>query len=546
MTSYTGTARLIRLALRRDRVQLPIWIVSNVILLAVTIPSTNQRYPTEADRIQVLRTAVDTPTLIVFRAAPTGSSTGTMAMFQILAGLAVVAAFMSTLAVVRHTRQNEETGRAEMLGATVIGRHAALTAALAVTAGANAVLAVLLGFTLLGNGEAAAGSFAAGAAVGLTGMAFAAVAAGAAQITQSARAANGIAAVVVGAAYVVRGAGDALGEVQANGYTMVSAWPTWLSPIGWTTEVRPFAGDRWWVLALPLALIAAGIGTAFALTLRRDVGMGMVAARPGPAAAVPRLLSPLGLAWRLQRGTLYGWAVAVTLTGLCVGSLGNSFAKDLTGDDLPEGATNTINSLSSGDDGNLVDSFNAAMMAFMGAMAAGYAVQALLRLRNEEAGGAAEAVLATATGRLRWVGGHLVVAVAGGLILLVLAGGSMGLVYGLSGGDGGGEFGELMGAALVQLAPTLILAGFAVAAFGLVPRLAVGLAWAGLAVSLVLGQLGELLNLPQAVRDLSPFSHVPALPAAEVTATPLVVLSAVALALGAVGMVVFRRRDLAL
>ncbi|MBC6463496.1 anibiotic ABC transporter, partial [Actinomadura sp. HBU206391] len=360
MTSYTGTARLIRLALRRDRVQLPIWIVSNVILLAVTIPSTNQRYPTEADRIQVLRTAVDTPTLIVFRAAPTGSSTGTMAMFQILAGLAVVAAFMSTLAVVRHTRQNEETGRAEMLGATVIGRHAALTAALAVTAGANAVLAVLLGFTLLGNGEAAAGSFAAGAAVGLTGMAFAAVAAGAAQITQSARAANGIAAVVVGAAYVVRGAGDALGEVQANGYTMVSAWPTWLSPIGWTTEVRPFAGDRWWVLALPLALIAAGIGTAFALTLRRDVGMGMVAARPGPAAAVPRLLSPLGLAWRLQRGTLYGWAVAVTLTGLCVGSLGNSFAKDLTGDDLPEGATNTINSLSSGDDGNLVDSFNAA------------------------------------------------------------------------------------------------------------------------------------------------------------------------------------------
>ncbi|GAA2072466.1 ABC transporter permease [Actinomadura alba] len=543
MTAFTGTARLTRLALRRDRVQLPIWILSGVALLAATVSSTNQRYPSDADRIEVLRTAVDSPTLLMFRAAPTGSSTGTMAMFQILAFLAVVAGLMSTLAVVRHTRQNEETGRAEMLGATVVGRHAILTAALIVTVIANAVLSVLLGFTLVGNGEPASGSFAAAAAVGATGIAFAAIAAIAAQITQTSRAANGIAAAAIGAAYVVRGAGDALGEVQANGYTMVSAWPSWLSPIGWATEVRPFAGDRWLVLALPLALFAAGTGIAFALTVRRDSGVGMIPARPGPTRAAPRLLGPLGLAWRLQRGTLYGWAVTITLTGLTVGSLGNS----LTGDNaLPEGAANTINSLSGGDDGNLIDSLNTAMMGFMGMMAAGYAVQALLRLRSEEAGGPAEAVLATATGRSRWLGAHLTIAVAGALALLLLAGVSMGLVYGLSGDDLGGELAKLTGAALVQLPPALILAGFAVAAFGLLPRLTIGLAWAALAVSLILGQLGELFELPQVVRDLSPFSHVPALPAGELTVTPLVALAAIALTLGAVGMALFRRRDLAL
>jgi ABC-2 type transport system permease protein len=547
MTAFTGTARLTRLALRRDRVQLPIWILSGTILMAVTVSSTNQRYPSVADRISVLRTAVDSPTLLIFRTAPTGSSTGTMLMFQVLTSVAVLAGLMSTLAVVRHTRQNEETGRTEMLGATVVGRHAVLTAALTVAVAADTVLAVLLGLTLIGNGESAAGSFAAGAAVGATGVAFAAVAAVAAQVTQTSRAANGIAAAAVGAAYLVRGFGDALGEVQANGYTMVSAWPSWLSPIGWTTEVRPFAGDRWWVLSLPLGLFAAGIALAFALTVHRDVGMGMIAARPGPTAAAPRLLSPLGLAWRLQRGTLYGWAVAVTLSGLVVGSLGNSFAKELADDKgLPKGAANTINSLSGGDDGNLVDSFNTAMMAFIGAMAAGYAVQALLRLRTEEAGGPAEAVLATATGRLRWLGGHLIVAVAGALVLLVLAGASMGLMYGLGGDDAGGRPADLMGAALVQLPPAVILAGFVVAVFGLLPRLAIGLAWAALAVSLVFGQLGELLNLPQEVRDISPFSHVPALPAAEATATPLVILTVVALALGAAGMVLFRRRDLML
>ena len=56
--------------------------------------------------------------------------------------LAVLAALMSALAVVRHTRQNEETGRAELVGAAVVGRYAGLAAALIVTVGANIVLAV--------------------------------------------------------------------------------------------------------------------------------------------------------------------------------------------------------------------------------------------------------------------------------------------------------------------------------------------------------------------------------------------------------------------
>jgi ABC-2 type transport system permease protein len=54
-----------------------------------------------------------------------------------------------------------------------------------------------------------------------------------------------------------------------------------------------------------------------------------------------------------------------------------------------------------------------------------------------------------------------------------------------------------------------------------------------------------LLSLPGWVLGVSPFKHVPQLPAAGFTVAPLVWLAAVAAALTALGMVAFRRRDLA-
>ena len=41
-----------------------------------------------------------------------------------------------SLTVIRNTREEEETGRRELLGSTVMGRHASLTAALLVASGA--------------------------------------------------------------------------------------------------------------------------------------------------------------------------------------------------------------------------------------------------------------------------------------------------------------------------------------------------------------------------------------------------------------------------
>jgi polyether ionophore transport system permease protein len=95
----------------------------------------------------------------------------------------------------------------------------------------------------------------------------------------------------------------------------------------------------------------------------------------------------------------------------------------------------------------------------------------------------------------------------------------------------------------VALAPAIwVLVGVAVALFGLAPR-AVTAAWGTLGACYLLAFLGPLLGLPDWVMDLSPFTHVPLLPAASFDAGPLLALTAVAAAFVFVGLAGFRRRN---
>jgi ABC-2 type transport system permease protein len=101
----------------------------------------------------------------------------------------------------------------------------------------------------------------------------------------------------------------------------------------------------------------------------------------------------------------------------------------------------------------------------------------------------------------------------------------------------------VLAGALVQLPAVWLLAGLTVAAFGLLPRLAATVGWVALSVCLLLGQVGALLRLSQAVLDVSPFTHIPRVPGAPVPMTPLLLLTALAAALVALGLAAFHRRD---
>ncbi|HWE89490.1 MAG TPA: ABC transporter permease [Pseudonocardiaceae bacterium] len=533
--SLTGAGALARFGFRRDRIMLPLWLY----LLAATVLGTawsfQQLYRTPA-QIAAFAAGITGNAAVISITGPAYdlTSLGSLVMWRVGTWAGAFTGLMSLLLVLRHTRAEEEAGRLELVGSTVVGRHAALTAGLVIAGAANVLIGAVNAVGLIAFGLPVVGSLALGLSMCLTGWVFAALAALAAQLTESAGAARGLAASVLGVAFLLRAAGDA-------GATGGLGWLSWISPLGWGPRLRPFADERWWVLAIPLlATLVLTVG-AYALISRRDFGAGLLASRPGPAVAARSLASPLALAWRLHRGALIGWTTGFAVFGAVIGNLAPSIAGMLRSS--PQTATIMARL---GGQGGLTDLFLSAMFGLFGLVSSAYAVQATLRLRTEESGQRTEPLLATGVGRIRWAASHVVLALAGTAVLLLAAGLTAGLVEGAHDGTVGHTLGRVLTAALVQVPAAWVLAGVGVLLFGVLPRFAVA-SWAAVVIVVLLGELGSTLRLPQAVLDVSPFTHVPKLPGGAVTGTQmvgLVTVIIVAAVLTVVGLVGFRRRDI--
>ncbi|WP_406137817.1 ABC transporter permease [Streptomyces sp. NBC_01089] len=517
-----GTGALLRLALRRDRLMMPLWILLLGGSFASVARSITSLYGTAAERAALAHSMNGDGLLRALYGPVFSDSAGGLTAWRMSGFGAALAAVMSLVIVVRHTRDEEETGRQELLSSAGVGRRAPLTAALLAAAAANAGLAGVTAAGLAASGEPAGGSVALALSVAATGMLFACTAALAAQLTESARAAKAIGAAAVGGAYVLKAAGDAASDAG-------SSVLTWLSPVGWAENVRPYAAERWWVLLLPAAAVAAQGALAYTLAARRDLGMSFLPARPGPARG--RMATAGALALRLQRGSLYGWAAGFLVSGVVFGGIADG-AGDLVGDNA--GAREIFERM--GGHSGLTEAFLAAMTGVLGTVAALYVVASVLRLHGEETGVRAEPLLAGAVGRLRWAAGHLAVAF-GGSAAVVLAGGA-GLALGY-----GRDPARVIGAALAQLPAVWVFGGLAVLLYGAAPKAAPA-AWAVAGLALSLDWLGPALNLPQPVLGLSPFGHLAKLPGAEMAWPPVAVLLLLTAALVTAGLAALRRRDM--
>jgi ABC-2 type transport system permease protein len=525
MTTLAGAWTLTRFAARRERVRVPVYLFLMLATVASTASQSDSLYKTVAERADYARTVDGNPGLIALVGRPYDLMTvGGDTAWQ-LGGLgAIVAGLMSMFILGRHTRGEEQTGRSELVRAAAVGRHAPIAAGLVVVTVVNLLLAALVALVMIGADEPAAGSIALGASLGAAGLFFAGVAAVALQVNQSTGGAYGLVGAVLGGSYLLRAAGD-VGDGTLS----------WLSPVGWVQAVRPYADERWWPLLLLLAGGALLIVAAFALLARRDDGAGLVAPRPGPARASGALTQPVGLAARLLRGALIGWGFGLFLAGVSVGLVGQD-VEGLLGDSAE------VDKLYRQTTGSLADNYLAVSLSSMALIGTAFALQAVLRMRSEETSGRAEPLLATALARPRWAVAHLAVAVGGSLLILAALGLGAGIADAFS-SDDAGRVPVLLGSA-VALAPAVwVLAGAALALVGLVPRAAVG-AWGVLGGCFLLLYLGPLLSLPDWVMDLSPYTHVPLLPAADFDVVPLLVLTAIAVVFAVVGTVGLRRRDI--
>ena len=531
-SSLTGSQALAKLALRRDRIMLPAWVYVVVIGVCANAYTFNRLYTTESSRAALVASGESNPALLFLYGRLNGTSVGALTAWRYGVWGALFAALMSVFIVIRHTRADEEAGRLELIGSARVGRQAPLVSALTVATLANVVLTALLCVLLPLIGLPFTGSAALALAIGTCGLAFTGISAVAAQLTSGARAARGLVFGVLGASFLARAVGDSAG---AGG----PAWLTWVLPLGWTETLRPFAGERWWVLALPLAVFAAGTWLAFVLAERRDHGAGLLPDRPGRPAATSLLRGPFSLAWRLQWPALAGWAAGFAFIFAVSGAAGKGIGSLVgTSGTLRDEFTRL------GGQAAIVTAYLAALMLLAGLVAAAYGVSAVLRLHAEETEGRAEPELAAAVGRVRWGLSHMLVALTGTALLLAVAGVAAGLGYGLPAGGMGNEMARMLGAGLAQLPAALVIVGIAAAAFSMVPGASVAVGWTAVGLAVLLNIFGQVLQLSHWVLDISPFTHVPRLPGGTVSASPLLWLSLIALALGTAGLAALRRRDI--
>ena len=231
---------------------------------------------------------------------------------------------------------------------------------------------------------------------------------------------------------------------------------------------------------------------------------------------------------------LVTWTVAMAVMGLVLGAIAPQIGDLL---DSPS-ARSMMERL--GGVGALQDTLLAAELSVVAVVVSCFAITVVGHGATDENDGRTEQVLATATSRSYSFVATLLVALVGSTWLLLVTGAAVAVGYGAA----GSSFGELVSSALAQAPAVWLVTALAAVCFALRSTWTY-VAWGLLIAFVTLGQVGELLQLPERVIDLSPFKHVPTMPVEDFAPGPELALTLLAVVLAAGAWLRYRSRDIA-
>ncbi|MCL2529411.1 MAG: ABC transporter permease [Coriobacteriia bacterium] len=518
-----------RFILERERIISAIWIVA----MAASAVGFAAMYPSlfsTSTELSGMAQTMNTPAMVALMGPVYGldSLTTAMVMAQTcLIWFAIASAIMNIFFVNRYTRADEELGRLEMFRALPMGRLANIAATLFCVLLLNVLIASLTMAGLLAiniGGTSIHGAFAYSFAIGAIGFSFAGITLLLAQLVSSSRGVLGAAFALFGLFYIIR----AWGDMQGND-------ASYLSPIGLGLKVSAFYDNNLWLLAVLFGIAILITIVAGVVYVKRDLGAGVIPAKPGRKHASPLLKSPFGLAWRLTRGAVAAWAIAAVVAGAVYGSIVGELQSFLSNNAM-------MQQMVQGSDGgnSLVNDYITMLFSIMALLAAVPVINAAMKIHSEEKHGRIEQVYATATSRIGLYAGFIVIALLQSVLFMVLS--TLGM-YASGYSTGLLVLTDLFKASLVYLPALWVMLGVSVALVGLLPRLSVAI-WVVYAYSFVIIYFGRMFKLPDWATNISPFGSVPQLPVADFNAVPLAVLAAIAVALTLVGLAAYRLRDL--
>jgi ABC-2 type transport system permease protein len=542
-SSTHNITRLMAFMLRCDRLWLPLWILACLMLATVFAPMLPSMIGSAQD-IAILREAMSNPAMVAMCGIIYGESYtyGVMYAQFMLVFSALLVAAMNILFVVRHTRKDEEEGRLEMLVALPVGKNANLLATLTLSFAGNLLIALISGTIIAAFGVEGMGAFGSllfGAALGVSGFIFAAITALITQVAASSRATLGIAFALLGATYLLRAVGDvAAGNVSVDAGVDAELFAL-ISPFGLIERCHLFVDNHSWPLLVLFAASLVLAALAFILNAWRDSGAGLIAPCAGRAHASALLRGPWSLAWRLVRGTLIAWVLIVFIIAVAYGSVFGDMSLFYESNDLYRLMIGTAGVSGAAD---LMDPVVALLMLIMAVISAVPVVLVVVRLKSEEKRKRLELFYSGAVSRVYTLGGYALIALLLAFVLQLTTALGMWAAAWMS-MDNPITLGLMLKTALNYLPAVLFMVGLAVFLVGALPQATV-LTWLLLAYTFFAVYMGSLLGLPEWTTKLTPFGILPRYPVDDFEPTLAGVLCIVAIALAAIGLVAYRRRDL--
>ena len=528
--------------LRRERIISTVWILALVLFSTALVPAMDSMF-SEPGAKQQFAESFNNPVMIAMMGPVYGLdnyTSGAMYSNMMLLWVVIAVAVMNIFLIVRHTRADEERGRAEVIRSLPTGRLAVVNAAMITAVAVNAVLAVLLGLGLSAarvESMGFSGCMLYGLTVGASGLVFAAITAIFSQLSSNRSGASGLSFLALGVFYMIRAAGD----MQGSGFLSC------LSPLGLAQRPQVFVENHIWPVLVLLPEVIVFSAVAYALNSIRDIDQGFIHARPGRREAPGRLLSPFGLAFRLQRNTLIIWIVVMFALAASYGAV-IADIPDFVGYSpeylqvigIPAAIVETMSGAEKAQ--IIIDYFGVFVTTMMTLICIVPVLNAALKVRSEEREGRTEQIHALPVTRLKLMTGFLILTFAASILIQFAT--ALGLYSATSMlVSSPFTFGGLMKSYSVYLPAIWLMAGFAVLFTGLFPK-AMGVVWGYFGFVFLVSFLGGMPDLiPEPLQLISPMKHIPRLPLDEVSFAPLIILTVIAVALTAAGLFFYKRRD---
>ncbi len=517
---------LTRLIFRRDRLRNLLWLIGMLGLVVGFGSAVPGMYPSQTERL-VMAETLKNPAMVAMLGPvydDNGYTIGALYSNFMLLWTAAIMGIMNIFLVVRHTRQDEERGRIEVIRSLPVGRLSNLSAVLTAAIVLNLVFALFMGLGLGVLGIETmdfTGSMLFGIAVGVTGLLFAAVTAIFCQLCANPRTAQALSFTFLVVAYMVRAMGDMESELLAC-----------ISPLGLILRTKAYVDNLWWPVLVMLLITAAAAALAFWLCGIRDMGEGIIPARPGKKEAAPYLQNAGGLAWRLLRNSVIIWAFVIPLLGMSYGSIMGDLEAFIS--------TNEVFKIiiPDGDPAQFI-SFLMVIVSILGTIPI---LQFILKVRSQESGGYAENVLARAASRHDQLLGYFLIALIAGICMPFLN--ALGFWAGSTPVmENPIAFTTFLQASMVYVPAIWFMLGIAMLLIGYLPQLSAWV-WAYLGYAFFIIYIGSIMKLPEWMGKLSPFGYIPKLPMEEFNPVSALVLTGIAGVMFVLGFLGYRNRDM--